>query len=772
MHNIKQPTFSISYFGTYPAEYASNKYELLFKSAQFADENGFEALWIPERHFHPFGGFSPNPSILAGALSRVTKNVKLRAGSVVLPLHHPVRIVEEWSVIDNCSNGRVGMAFASGWHPNDFILTPNNYANRKEDMFSSIDKVRALWKGETLSFSDTTGKLIDISVHPRPLQKELPIWVAVLGNPESYIKAGELGAGILTNLIVQNTSQLQEGIKIYKEALKSKGFSEEDAKIVVLLHTFIGEDKDKAIKIARQPLYDYLSSSMQLFQKTHADQGNATNLDTLSDEDKEFVFNRAYSRYIKGHALIGDVNSCFPTLLNLAEIGVTEFAAFIDFGVSPELVYTNLKHISSLKDQFAEHYNSKRSNPISNFTLKTDEFQQYTSSHCQGFFSGARLDLEGNFNEEVFVKALSKIAQRHEILKTVFSNNGTHQAIEIMPLIEFKSHDLMEYKGDNLLVKVDEYLSKEREIPFNLEKGPLLRIAVIKTHFDHHVISLIAHPLICDEGSLVCIVKEIEAQYNALLKGDQPHLKEVIQYRDYIEAKKNRITEQQSREDDLFWKEVLQSIAIDINDFKTISQTKENKGKQDIEKIEIPKDIWANICKSAINQKCTPFMLLFSAYALLLHKSYKQEELLIVTPTGNRKALGDLSLVGNITYELPIRSKLTPQEDILQRTKNNLSEVFEHYNYSPAKLQILLANVEVLMPCFGFEMNRLPLLSFENLETKFEPLRVLPAHKLLGLNIVEKGTKRYAYWNYHLCFDSKKSIKDYHEYFLNVLATF
>lgn len=772
MHNIKRPTFSISYFGTYPAEYAPNKYELLFKSAQFADENGFEALWIPERHFHPFGGFSPNPSVLAGALSRITKNVKLRAGSVVLPLHHPVRIVEEWSVVDNCSNGRVGMAFASGWHPNDFILTPNNYSNRKEDMFSSIDKVRALWKGETLSFKDTTGKLTDISVHPRPLQKELPIWVAVLGNPESYAKAGELGAGILTNLIVQDTSQLQEGIKIYKEALKNKGFSEVDAKIVVLLHTFVGENKDEAIKIARQPLYSYLSSSMQLFQKTHADQENAANLDTFSDEDKEFVFNRAYSRYIKGHALIGDVNSCLPTLQNLTEIGVTEFAAFIDFGINPELVYTNLKHICSLKDQFADHYNSKRSNHITNLTLKTDEFQQHTWSHFQGFFPEVRLDLEGNFNEEVFVKALSQIAQRHEVLRTVFSNDGTHQIIQSMPLIEFKSHDLTEDKDVNVLVKVDEYLSKERNIPFNFEKGPLLRIAVIKAHLVHSVISLIAHPLICDEDSLVCIVKEVEAQYNSLLKGDNPDLKEIIQYRDYIETKSNGITEQQSREGDLFWKEALQSLALDVNDLKTPSPTKGNEGMQSVERIEISKDIWSTVCKGAINQKCTPFMLLFSAYALLLHKTYKKEDILIFTPAGNRKALRDLSVVGNITYELPIRSRLTPQKDILQRTKNSLSEVFEHYNYSPNKLQRLLTNVEELVPCFGFEMNRLPLLSFEKLETKFEPMRQLPAHKLLDLTIFEKGTKRYAYWNYYQCFDSKKSIKERHEDFIDVLATF
>ena len=80
------------------------KYELLLEGARFADANGFNAVWTPERHFHAFGGPYPNPSVTGAAVAAVTQNLDVRAGSCVAPLHHPARIAEEWAVIDNLTN--------------------------------------------------------------------------------------------------------------------------------------------------------------------------------------------------------------------------------------------------------------------------------------------------------------------------------------------------------------------------------------------------------------------------------------------------------------------------------------------------------------------------------------------------------------------------------------------------------------------------------------------------------------------------------------------
>lgn len=143
--------FSLFYFSSEEAEFTEDKYRLLIEGAKFADMHDFAAVWIPERHFHAFGGIYPNPSVLGAALAMVTERVRLRAGSVVLPLQNPIRVAEEWSVVDNLSKGRVDLAFARGWNPNDFVLSPETYANRTEALFSGMQTVQKLWRGESIS---------------------------------------------------------------------------------------------------------------------------------------------------------------------------------------------------------------------------------------------------------------------------------------------------------------------------------------------------------------------------------------------------------------------------------------------------------------------------------------------------------------------------------------------------------------------------------------------------------------------------------------------
>ena len=183
------PAFSLAYFasGGLPGAAA---YRLLLEGARFADRHGFAAVWTPERHFHEFGGPYPNPAITSAALATVTRHVQLRAGSCVLPLHHPLRVAEEWSVVDNISKGRVGISFASGWQPNDFVLKPENYADNKNVMLRNIEAVRRLWRGESLPFDGPLGKPVETHILPRPVQKELPYWVTSAGNPETFAAAG------------------------------------------------------------------------------------------------------------------------------------------------------------------------------------------------------------------------------------------------------------------------------------------------------------------------------------------------------------------------------------------------------------------------------------------------------------------------------------------------------------------------------------------------------------------------------------------------------
>jgi hypothetical protein len=168
-------------------------YRLLLDGARFADTHDFSAVWTPERHFHAFGGLYPNPAVTTAAVATITKRVALRAGSVVLPLHNPMRVAEDWSVIDLLSNGRVGLSFASGWHADDFAFMPENYERRREVMVESIETVLKLWRGEKIETKNGQGKTISVSVLPRPIQVAPPIWIASAGSVDTFKLAGRLG---------------------------------------------------------------------------------------------------------------------------------------------------------------------------------------------------------------------------------------------------------------------------------------------------------------------------------------------------------------------------------------------------------------------------------------------------------------------------------------------------------------------------------------------------------------------------------------------------
>src|SRR5215471_11465590 len=99
------PSLSVMFFGAESTGDAADRYSLVRNAAMAADELGYQAVWLPERHFDSFGGLFPNPSVLAAHLAALTFSCELRAGSVVAPLHDVIRIAEEWSLVDDLSGG-------------------------------------------------------------------------------------------------------------------------------------------------------------------------------------------------------------------------------------------------------------------------------------------------------------------------------------------------------------------------------------------------------------------------------------------------------------------------------------------------------------------------------------------------------------------------------------------------------------------------------------------------------------------------------------------
>ncbi|HEX5101293.1 MAG TPA: MupA/Atu3671 family FMN-dependent luciferase-like monooxygenase, partial [Polyangiaceae bacterium] len=255
---------SLFYFSR-SAEGSGQGYRLLVEGARFADENGLRAVWLPERHFHEFGGLYPNPSVLASHLAAVTSRIRLRAGSVVLPLHHPLRVAEEWAVVDNLSGGRVDLSFVRGWGPNDFALAPGEFERRGESLPEKLELVRRLWRGEAILLPNGLGKMVELRSFPRPVQPDLPVWLTCTRDDERFLEAGRLGVNVLTALLLQSPEDLERRVRLYREARARHGFDPRAGHVTLMLHTYVGEDERDVLERVRTPLQEYLKSSLELW---------------------------------------------------------------------------------------------------------------------------------------------------------------------------------------------------------------------------------------------------------------------------------------------------------------------------------------------------------------------------------------------------------------------------------------------------------------------------------------------------------------------------
>jgi natural product biosynthesis luciferase-like monooxygenase protein/amino acid adenylation domain-containing protein len=338
--------FGLFYFSDAGTAQAGDAMTLYLETLKEADRLGFNAIWTPERHFTEVGAAFPNPAVLSAAAAMVTERIQLRSGSVVLPLHNPVRVAEEWAVVDQLSKGRVELSFASGWVPNDFVLAPDNFADRHAVLMDGIEKVRTLWRGDALSLRNGIGAQADIRIQPPPVQAELPVWVTAAGATQTFIDAGRAGVNLLTHALNTTIGGLAEKIALYRQARRDAGFDPQAGKVALMLHTYVLDDAEAARAEARPHLQRYFRSQLALRQ----DVGRALGLEVGIDaEVTEDVLTLATERYLASKALIGSPESCADLMREVQDAGVDEIACLIDFGLSLERIQPALLHLDRLR---------------------------------------------------------------------------------------------------------------------------------------------------------------------------------------------------------------------------------------------------------------------------------------------------------------------------------------------------------------------------------------------------------------------------------------
>ena len=655
-YNSAQMAFSLYYFGAYDSDFQADKYRLLLEGAKFADRNGFEAVWLPERHFHAFGGFSPNPSVLAAALAAQTERVQIRAGSVVLPLHHPIRVAEEWAMVDNLSRGRVGVSFATGWHPNDFVFNPTAYPNRHEILKNGIETVRKLWRGETVAGQSGAGEPLSVRLFPMPLQPELPTWITGVSR-ESFLRAGTLGVGILTNLQDQTIAELAAKIAEYRAALTENGHDAAQGHVTVLVHTYLGENAEAAREQARQPFYNYLRSALSITSGRQETNGAKADVGAVDDSDMDYILHSAYQKYVDGKAFLGTVETAAPIVEKLLAAGVNEVGCLIDFGVSADAALQSLPYLNELREKFtgvgcraADIGHAANAAPIQNPKSEIQNLPTPNTQHpipltepqrgllllstlskeaSLAYHESVTMELRGPLNVDAIQDALAEIVNRHEALRVTFHLDDGISYQKFVANVEFSAEWRDVSEAENPEIAAQEFLLKWERRPFDLTRQIPVRACLIRLAENVHRLSLTFHHVAADGASVGVILNELQKIYSAKINGASAELPPATPFRDYVSALTANQNAPEFAGAETYWKRQFSEPAapLELPTDRPRPTVPAHRGARASRTIDA--ETCRNVKRAGSQNGGTLFMTLVAAYQVLLRRLCGQEDVTV-----------------------------------------------------------------------------------------------------------------------------------------------
>src|SRR3954468_20035621 len=164
--------------------------------ALYADEIGMHSAWIGEHHFNSLGVLS-SPDIVLAYIAARTKHIRLAPAVTVLPLHHPIRVAEQWATLDLLSNGRVDFAAGRGYDKREYLPFHVSFDNNQGIFDEGLEVVRKLWEAEgRISHHGKHYSLEDVRITPKPVQRPIPTYVASFSKISIEL-AARLGCGLI-----------------------------------------------------------------------------------------------------------------------------------------------------------------------------------------------------------------------------------------------------------------------------------------------------------------------------------------------------------------------------------------------------------------------------------------------------------------------------------------------------------------------------------------------------------------------------------------------
>jgi alkanesulfonate monooxygenase SsuD/methylene tetrahydromethanopterin reductase-like flavin-dependent oxidoreductase (luciferase family) len=309
----------------------------ILDEAVYAEEVGLHSAWIGEHHFSTLGVLSCPDLVLAQVAAR-TRRIRLAPAVTVLPLHHPIRVAEQWATLDMLSGGRVDFAAGRGYDRREYAPLGASFEDNQSVFEEGMEIVRKLWANDTpVTHHGKHYQFEEVAITPQPVQRPIPSYVASFSKPSI-----ELAARLGCNLIVapfaaaMTFGGLKQVADVYREACVRHGNTPGRMMCSYFLH-FADNPQEEAAARARQIRY-YRECAVFAFP---GDPKTAPPSYRYFAEIVERLHNVRPEDLSENAVLLGSPERITETLKKVEAAGFDEVILYVTVGLKP---HNQVKH--------------------------------------------------------------------------------------------------------------------------------------------------------------------------------------------------------------------------------------------------------------------------------------------------------------------------------------------------------------------------------------------------------------------------------------------
>jgi alkanesulfonate monooxygenase SsuD/methylene tetrahydromethanopterin reductase-like flavin-dependent oxidoreductase (luciferase family) len=316
----------------------AERYRDMLEQVSYADEVGFSSVWLAEHQFRFEWSHSSAPDVSLGAISQITKNLRLGIAVVVPPVHHPLHLAARIATLDILSNGRVDMGIGRSAYPYQMDAFGRELKDATGIVDETLDIIPRAWTEEEITYDGKYFKIPPRHVLPKPLQTpHPPIWQGC-SRDASFQKAGQLGLGCIAQ---GGPERIAQPIRMYREAIKQAtpvGKVVCD-RVIASAEVFCHEDRKQAFKRGAELIDWYRHQRIQRDNTVWKGQ----DVDNVPEDYRWHYDRSALSRTQKddtpsielierGDYCIGDPDDCIRFLQRYETVGVDEMIPLFQIG--------------------------------------------------------------------------------------------------------------------------------------------------------------------------------------------------------------------------------------------------------------------------------------------------------------------------------------------------------------------------------------------------------------------------------------------------------